>query len=41
VPLILLTSRVIEKNMNDALAKIEALTAIEGQVIKIRMEHLG
>ncbi|MDH5485296.1 MAG: homoserine dehydrogenase [Gammaproteobacteria bacterium] len=41
VPLILLTSRVIEKNMNDALGKIESLDAIEGSVTKIRMEHLS
>jgi len=41
VPLILLTSRVIEKNMNGALVQIEALSSIEGSVTKIRMEHLG
>lgn len=41
VPLILLTSLVIEKNMNAAIAEIEALNSIEGQVTRIRMEHLG
>ncbi len=41
VPLILLTSNVVEKNMNAALAEIEQLDSIEGQVTKIRMEHLG
>ncbi|MFW2373137.1 MAG: homoserine dehydrogenase [Gammaproteobacteria bacterium] len=41
VPLILLTSVVVEKNMNAAIAEIEALDSIEGQVIRIRMEHLG
>lgn len=41
VPLILLTSVVIEKNMNAAIAEIEALDSIEGQVTRIRMEHLG
>lgn len=41
VPLILLTSVVVEKNMNAAIAEIEALDSIEGQVTRIRMEHLG
>jgi homoserine dehydrogenase len=41
VTLILLTSCVIEKNMNTALAQVEALSSIEGSVTKIRMEHLG
>ena len=41
VPLILLTSRVVEKNMNDAISAIEKLDAIEGEVTRIRMEHLG
>jgi len=41
VPLILLTSRVIEKNMNAAIAEIESLDVIEGRVTRIRMEHLG
>ncbi len=40
VSLILLSSRVIEKNMNAALAEIESLDVIEGKVTKIRMEHL-
>ena len=41
VTLILLTSNVVEKSMNAALAEIEKLDSIEGQVTKIRMEHLG
>jgi len=41
VPLILLTSNVVEKNMNAALIEIEKLDSIEGKVTKIRMEHLG
>jgi homoserine dehydrogenase len=41
VPLILLTTRVIEKNMNDAITEIESLDVIEGKVTRIRMEHLG
>jgi len=41
VPLILLTTRVMEKNMNDAIAEIEGLDVIEGKVTRIRMEHLG
>ncbi|HED33181.1 MAG TPA: homoserine dehydrogenase [Gammaproteobacteria bacterium] len=38
--LIMMTSRIVEKNMIEALHKIEALDAIEGDVIKIRLEHL-
>ena len=41
VQLILLTSVVLEKNMNAAIAQIEALTAIDGNVTRIRVEHLG
>ena len=41
VPLILLTSCVVEKSMNAAIAEIESLDVIEGNVTRIRMEHLG
>jgi len=41
VCLIMLTSRIVERNMNQALAQIEALDSIDGDVIKIRVEHLG
>ena len=41
VPLILLTSVVIERNMNAAIKQIESLDVIKGQVTRIRMEHLG
>lgn len=41
VCLIMLTSLIVEKNMNTALAEIEALDSIEGDVIKIRLERLG
>lgn len=40
VPIILLTQRTIEQNMNAALAGIEQLAAIEGRVMRIRMETL-
>lgn len=40
VSLIMLTSRIVEKSMMLALSKIEALDSIEGDVTKIRMEHL-
>ena len=40
VPIILLTQRTKEQNMNAALAGIEQLTAIEGRVMRIRMETL-
>ena len=39
--LIMLTSLIVEKNMVKALSQIEALDSIEGDVTKIRMEHLG
>ncbi|MFQ5757290.1 MAG: homoserine dehydrogenase [Acidiferrobacterales bacterium] len=40
VPLIMLTHRVAEKNMNSALEKIEALDSIGGKVMRLRLEHL-
>ncbi len=39
--LIMMTSLIVEKNMSQALALIEALDSIEGDVVKIRLEHLG
>jgi homoserine dehydrogenase len=38
---IMLTHRVLEKNMNDAIAKIEGLDAIHGKVTRIRVETLN
>lgn len=38
---IMLTHRVLEKNMNDAIAKIEALDNIHDKVIRIRVESLS
>jgi len=38
--LIMLTHRVMEKNMNEAIKAIEALDTISGSVIRIRMERL-
>jgi homoserine dehydrogenase len=40
VPLIMLTHRVQEARMNRALARIEALDVVQGQVVRIRMEGL-
>lgn len=40
VCLIMMTSLIVEKNMSQALSQIEALDSIEGDVIKIRLEHL-
>lgn len=39
--LIMMTSLIIEKNMSKALSQIEALDSIEGDVVKIRLEHLS
>jgi homoserine dehydrogenase len=41
VPIIILTHRVKEKNMNDAIARIEKLEALKGRVARIRLEHLN
>ena len=41
VPIIFLTQRIKEQNMNDAISKIEQLDAIDGDVMRIRMETLG
>ncbi|HEB63269.1 MAG TPA: homoserine dehydrogenase [Gammaproteobacteria bacterium] len=41
VPIILLTHRVREKQMNDALKQIEALASIRGNVTRIRLEQLS
>lgn len=40
VPVIMLTHRVLETNMNEAIRRIEALEAIAGSVTRIRMEPL-
>jgi homoserine dehydrogenase len=40
VSLILLTQKVQERNMNNAIAEIEALNSTQGEVVRIRMEHL-
>ncbi|MCH9673829.1 MAG: homoserine dehydrogenase [Gammaproteobacteria bacterium] len=40
VPLVLLTHRVVESHMNDALRDIEALDSVEGSVMRIRVEQL-
>jgi len=41
VCLIMLTSLIAEKNMTKALSQIESLDSIEGDVTKIRLEHLS
>ena len=40
VPIIFLTRRVQEKNMNEAIEKIKKLDVIEGDITRIRMESL-
>ncbi len=39
--IILLTHVVPERQMNDAIASIEALASIHGKVTRIRLEHLN
>jgi homoserine dehydrogenase len=41
VSIILLTHITVEKNVNAAIAKIEALDAVAGQVMRIRLEELA
>ncbi|MCK7579251.1 MAG: homoserine dehydrogenase [Chromatiales bacterium] len=40
VPVIMLTHRILEWQMNSAIAQIEALDSIVSKVIRIRLEHL-
>jgi homoserine dehydrogenase len=40
VPVIILTQRVKEKNMNEAIARIEKLDSIKARIARIRLEHL-
>ena len=39
--IILLTHRIVERQMNQAIALIEALDSVDGQVTRIRLEHLN
>jgi homoserine dehydrogenase len=41
VPVIILTQRVLEKYMNQAIAMIEALPSINTKIMRIRLEHLN
>ena len=41
VPLIMLTHRVLERQMNEAIARIEALDSVKGEVVRVRMENLA
>lgn len=41
VPVIVLTNRVLEKNMNNAIEKIEGLDTVVGKVVRIRVESLA
>jgi homoserine dehydrogenase len=39
IPVILLTHTVLEKQVNDAIAEMEALPEVEGRVVRIRAEN--
>ncbi|MNE97376.1 hypothetical protein D3C81_2067660 [compost metagenome] len=41
VPMILLTHRVVEQRMNDAITALEALQDVVGNVVRIRVEQLN
>jgi len=40
VPVIILTQKIREKNMNEAISKIEALDSVDNKVTRIRLEQL-
>jgi len=41
VPVIILTQRVLEKHMNQAIARVEALPSINTRIMRIRLERLN
>ncbi|MNP63425.1 homoserine dehydrogenase [compost metagenome] len=41
VPMILVTHRVVEARVNDAIAALEALEDVVGSVVRIRVEQLN
>ncbi len=41
MPVILLTREVREQQMNEAIQQIELLDSVQGNVTRIRMEHLS
>jgi len=41
VPLVLLTRRVLERQMNQAIEQMENLDSVEGRVMRIRVEQLA
>ena len=41
IDIILLTHRTVEKNVDDAIAKIEALPTVRGKIVRIRLEELA
>ena len=40
VAVILLTHRVLERALRDAITRIEALPSIDGRVVSLRLDHL-
>ena len=40
VHLIMLTQRCVESNVNQAIKAVESLSSVQGDVVRIRMEHL-
>ncbi len=41
VHLIMLTQKCVESNVNRAIAAVEALASVQGELVRIRMEHLS
>ena len=41
VDIIMLTHLTVEKNVNAAIAKIEALPVVKGKITRIRLEHFN
>ncbi|MEL1600896.1 ACT domain-containing protein, partial [Acinetobacter baumannii] len=40
IPIVILTDPIVESKMDDALAQIQALPAIRGEIVRIRLESL-
>ena len=40
IPIVILTDPIVESKMDEALAQIQALPAIHGEIVRIRLESL-
>jgi len=40
IPIVIMTDPIVESKMDEALAKIQALSAVRGEIVRIRLESL-